>query len=123
MKLTILKNLGDRLKIFLAYSLEISIRTILLLLPVGLYYFMLLDFEKPTSTTGLQLVLKDGMSTYTEVAPGVYLAVEDGGLYKRWRNKKFKPWWKENFPKIFTVVRFIAYVAVIVICLLKIMGA
>jgi len=108
----LLKNLCDLSKYFLSQFLELVLRTIRFIIPLGVYNYLLQMDKKPLSTTALGVYLTP-KSTYMFVAPGVVLIAIDGDQYKNFFDIK-RVQWNKNFPKYFMIIQCIAYICITV---------
>ena len=98
MKLTVLNWFTESMKVFLGRSIELIFRTILFLLPLGVYMFIMQQRTKVSSVSNLTVYTKDE-SVWQHVFPGFILVAIQPNQFKEYistKKAKIQGWIKEN---------------------------
>ncbi len=110
---------ADYTKVFFIFLLEVIfksidlfLRILFLLCPLGIYLFFLQSMDKPRKASAVSTHLFDS-STYMFVAPGVILTCVDGYWLKK-SKQQYKKYMDKNFEKYFTFLRCVVYICIII---------
>ena len=114
---TLLKNLWELMLFLSGQFLELVLRAIRFLIPMGLYTYLLQTKEKPTPTTALFTYLTT-KSTFMFISPGVILVSVVGDEYITFTNK-LHIWWKINHVTVETILQCMAYAIIIIYFLVR----
>lgn len=98
MKLTVLSWLKDALIIWIARLIEFTFRSLLLLLPLGVYLVLIQFRSKASAVSSLSTFTSD-KSAWQHIFPGFILVTIDQGLLKTVllsNYDKFQSWLKGN---------------------------
>jgi hypothetical protein len=118
MKLTMYKNLVNEISTSTKYLIEVLIRAIILLTPVGVYCYILQMQSKPIPISSISTYTSDN-STFIITGPGVIVVNTDGKAWGRYV-RLFKDTVKKALPKIYHTMIFIACMTITVFCVFHI---
>ena len=120
MKLTVMEWFKDASVALIGRLIEVLFRTILFLLPLGIYLFLVQSREKASTIRNISVYTNDE-SRWQHVFPGFILVAVDPSGFKKSINKikgNIQNWISSN-KYILEVLFMIAVVALMVMCEVK----
>lgn len=116
----LLKNLYELSLFLLGQFLEVTLRIMRFMTPLGLYTYMLQMKNKATPTTAIHTYLTP-KSTFMFIAPGVILVTVTGDEYRNFF-KTSKRHWDKNYPALQSALQCIACLCIIIYFTYRLIG-